>query len=78
MTAKNLETAGFHGWAGLRLRNGDEGHMATIPYKTKERRQIVADGYRIIMSLGDQWSDLLGDPQADVSVKLPNPFYFLP
>jgi hypothetical protein len=30
------------------------------------------------MSVGDQWSDLLGDPQAEVNVKLPNPFYFLP
>jgi predicted secreted acid phosphatase len=77
-TAKNLEAAGFHGWAGLRLRDGDENQMKTIPYKTQERKKITADGYRIIMSLGDQWSDLLGDPQADVSVKLPNPFYFIP
>ena len=77
-TAKNLEAAGFHGWAGLRLRNGNENQMPTIAYKTQERRKIVADGYRILMSVGDQWSDLLGDPQAGISVKLPNPFYFLP
>jgi hypothetical protein len=77
-TARNLEAAGFHGWAGLRLRNGDENHMPTISYKSQERRQIVADGYRIILSIGDQWSDLLGDPQADISIKLPNPFYFIP
>ena len=77
-TARNLEAAGFHGWAGLRLRNGEENHMPTIAYKSEERRQIVADGYRILMSLGDQWSDLLGDPQADISIKLPNPFYFIP
>jgi hypothetical protein len=77
-TARNLEAAGFQGWTGLRLRNGDENHMATIAYKTTERKKIVADGYRIIMSMGDQWSDLLGEPEADVSVKLPNPFYFIP
>jgi hypothetical protein len=77
-TARNLEAAGFHGWAGLRLRNGEENHMPTIAYKSQERRQIVADGYRIILSIGDQWSDLLGEPQADISIKLPNPFYFLP
>ena len=77
-TARNLETAGFHGWVGLRLRNGEENHMPTIAYKTQERRKIVAEGYRILLSVGDQWSDLLGDPQADVSVKLPNPFYFIP
>jgi predicted secreted acid phosphatase len=77
-TARNLEAAGFHGWAGLRLRNGEENHMKTIDYKTQERQKIVADGYTIVLSIGDQWSDLLGDPQADVSVKLPNPFEFLP
>ena len=33
-TAKNLEAAGFHGWAGLRLRNGEENHMPTIAYKS--------------------------------------------
>ena len=52
-------------------------HMPTIAYKSAERRQIVAAwAIGSCMSLGDQWSDLLGDPQADVSVKLPNPFYF--
>lgn len=76
-TARNLETAGFHGWAGLRLRDGGQRLMPTIDYKSEERRRI-AQKYRIILSVGDQWSDLLGDPQADVSVKLPNPFYFIP
>jgi hypothetical protein len=78
MTAKDLEAAGFHGWAGLALRNGDENGMQTIAYKSEERRKIAAKGYRIMLSVGDQWSDLLGEPQAGVSVKLPNPFYFLP
>ncbi len=77
-TTKNLEAAGFHGWTGLALRNGSENGMATIAYKSEERRRIAEKGYRIVMSVGDQWSDLLGDPQAAVSVKLPNPFYFLP
>jgi len=77
-TAKNLEAAGFHGWTGLRLRNGDENSMPTIAYKSAERKKIVEEGYTIVMSVGDQWSDLLGEPQAKVSVKLPNPFYFLP
>jgi hypothetical protein len=77
-TARNLEAAGFRGWTGLRLRNGDENSMTTIAYKSQERKKIVRDGYRIVMSVGDQWSDLLGEPEAGVSVKLPNPFYFLP
>lgn len=76
-TAKNLETAGFHGWQALILRDGSKRTMPTIDYKSAEREKI-ASHYRIIMSLGDQWSDLLGQPQADVSIKLPNPFYFIP
>ncbi len=77
-TERNLEAAGFHGWKGLALRNGPENGMGTIPYKSGERRKIVEKGYHIVMSVGDQWSDLLGEPQADVNVKLPNPFYFIP
>lgn len=77
-TARNLEAAGFHGWDGLALRNGPENAMATIAYKSEERRKIVRKGYWIALSVGDQWSDLLGEPKASVSVKLPNPFYFLP
>ena len=77
-TARNLEAAGFHGWEGLQLRNGNERTMKTVEYKSEERRRIALKGYRIVLSIGDQWSDLLGEPQADVSVKLPNPFYFIP
>jgi hypothetical protein len=77
-TARNLEAAGYRGWAGLALRDGAENGMQTIEFKSAERRKIVEKGYKIVLSVGDQWSDLLGDPQAEVSVKLPNPFYFLP
>ena len=77
-TERNLERAGFHGWTGLVLRNAEEIGLPTIEYKSRERRNIVNNGYTILLSVGDQWSDLLGMPQAEVSVKLPNPFYFLP
>jgi hypothetical protein len=77
-TARNLKVAGFDGFAGLMLRNGGENLMSTIEYKSGERQRVVDQGYRIVMSVGDQWSDLEGEPQAAVSVKLPNPFYFIP
>lgn len=77
-TTHNLESAGFHGWTGLILRDSSEIGIPTITYKSRERQKIVDEGYRIVLSVGDQWSDLLGTPQAEVSVKLPNPFYFLP
>lgn len=77
-TARNLEAAGYRGWKGLALREGDEKTMATVAYKSEERKKIVDAGYRIVMSVGDQWSDLNGEPRAEISVKLPNPFYYLP
>jgi len=77
-TARNLETAGFKGSKGLSLRVGAQKTMSTVEYKSEERRKIVAAGYRIVMSVGDQWSDLDGTPRAEISVKLPNPFYYIP
>jgi acid phosphatase len=77
-TARNLEAAGYKGWKGLALREGPEKTMATVEYKSEERKKIVDAGYRIVMSVGDQWSDLNGEAKAEISVKLPNPFYYLP
>jgi acid phosphatase len=77
-TARNLEAAGYKGWKGLALRDGPEKRMATVAYKSEERKKIVDAGYRIVMSVGDQWSDLNEEPKAEISVKLPNPFYYLP
>jgi acid phosphatase len=77
-TAKNLTSAGYADWAGLTLRTHDQAHEATIPYKSSARAAIVKQGYRIILNVGDQWSDLRGAPLAEYSVKLPNPFYYIP
>ncbi len=76
-TARDLHLAGYDKWADLVLRNEEERTMDTTWYKSSERAKI-AHKYRIILSMGDQWSDLNGTPAAEVSVKLPNPFYFLP
>jgi acid phosphatase len=77
-TEQNLTAAGFKGWKGLSLRKGSQKKMTTVEYKSEERQKIVDAGYRIVMSMGDQWSDLKGTPKAEISVKLPNPFYYLP
>lgn len=78
VTAKNLTDAGYVDWAGLTLRSQDQLHEATISYKSAARAAIVKQGYKIILNVGDQWSDLKGSPQAEFSVKLPNPFYYIP
>jgi acid phosphatase len=77
-TEKNLREAGYRNWSGLTLRSKDEVHEATIPYKSAARERIVQAGYRIVLNVGDQWSDLKGSPQAEYSVKLPNPYYYIP
>jgi acid phosphatase len=77
-TARNLELAGFKGWKGLALRQGPQKQMATVAYKSQERQKIVDAGYRIVLNMGDQWSDLNGEARGETSVKLPNPFYYLP
>ncbi|MBS1798650.1 MAG: HAD family acid phosphatase [Acidobacteria bacterium] len=77
-TAKNLQLAGYKGWKGLALRVGPQKQMTTVAYKSEERKKIVDAGYRIVLNMGDQWSDLNGDARGKVSVKLPNPFYYLP
>ena len=77
-TARNLRSAGYNDWQGLILRAEQDRNIPTIEYKSAERAKLIARGYILLLNVGDQWSDLLGVPQADRSVKLPNPFYYLP
>jgi acid phosphatase len=77
-TERNLRSAGYEGWQGLALRGVHPESQTTIAYKSGERAKIVAQGYKIVLNAGDQWSDLKGDPEAELSIKYPNPFYFLP
>jgi len=77
-TEKNLRNAGYDKWNGLTMRTPDQVSEATIAYKSAARAAIVQQGYHIILSVGDQFSDLKGQPLADYSVKLPNPFYYIP
>jgi predicted secreted acid phosphatase len=77
-TEANLKAEGYDHWEELHLRPADHPKDQTVSkYKSAERAKI-AKRYRIVLNVGDQMSDLTGDPQADHSVKLPNPFYFIP
>jgi len=77
-TVENLNAAGYRDWAGLSMRGPHPFGQTTREYKSGERRKIVEAGYRIILNVGDQMSDLTGSPRAELSVKLPNPFYYIP
>ena len=50
---------------------------STTEYKSQTRAYIESLGYDIRGNFGDQDSDLAGG-HADVSIKMPNPMYFLP
>jgi acid phosphatase len=77
-TERSLSLAGYKDWKGLALRVGPQKQMSTVEYKGQERQKIVDAGYRIVLNMGDQWSDLNGQARGETSVKLPNPFYYLP
>jgi predicted secreted acid phosphatase len=78
-TEGNLQAEGYDHWEGLYLRPEDHPKDQSVAqYKSGDRAKIVAKGYRIVLNVGDQMSDLVLDPQADHSVKLPNPFYLIP
>lgn len=79
LTEDNLTKVGFKNWDGLILRpvSDKKVNKSATPFKTKMRKQLVDQGYDIIASVGDQYSDLVGG-YADRNYKLPNPFYYLP
>jgi acid phosphatase len=76
-TDANLRLRGFNGWEKLIMRSPAQKGTTALEYKSSERKKIIAAGYRIILNVGDQWSDLRGQPQAEHSVKYPNPFYLV-
>ena len=77
-TERNLRAQGFDSWHQLVMLPADHGSQTTGEFKAVARRQIVAAGYKLVLNVGDQWSDLKGKPEAEFSVKYPDPFYFIP
>jgi predicted secreted acid phosphatase len=75
-TASELTKLGY-AWTDLILRPTNDHAKSVIPFKSGARAAIVAKGYDVLASIGDQWSDVCGG-SADHIYKLPNPTYFLP
>jgi acid phosphatase len=76
-TEQNLRSQGFE-WKSLTMRAPSEANETAEVYKSAARARIGSQGYTIVLNVGDQWSDLKGKPQAEFSVKYPNPYYFIP
>jgi predicted secreted acid phosphatase len=74
-TESNLTEAGYSHWDGLYMQKDGNKEPAAV-VKPRNRQQIAAKGYKIVLNIGDQASDLAGCC-AERVFKLPNPFYLL-
>jgi len=69
-----LRNAGYAGWAEVYLTTENESHLSGREFKTAKRKYIESQGYKIILNIGDQDSDLDGG-YAEKTFKIPNPMY---
>jgi hypothetical protein len=75
VTESNLTSVGYdEGWSGLYFKPTEAG---TEQFKSSTRAAIKKSGYKIIVNVGDQQSDLDGG-FAQQDFKLPDPFYYIP
>ena len=73
-----LNAQGYANWQRLILRPASAASQTTTAYKSSMRAQIVKKGFKLVLNVGDQWSDLKGTPEAELSVKYPDPYYLIP
>ena len=76
-TVKNLNKAGYSGWAGLIMAPPGVQYASAADFKAPQRAAIESNGYTIIANIGDQPSDLDGG-HAERTFLLPDPFYRIP
>ena len=75
-TERNLREQGYE-FDEVILLPADASFASAADFKAPERKKIADRGYTILLSMGDQESDLRGG-YAERVFKLPNPVYFLP
>src|SRR5262245_59563444 len=75
-TIKNLRNEGYQ-FDDVIVQPPNATFASAVDFKAPERRKITEKGYTILLSMGDQNSDLAGG-YAERTFKLPNPVYFLP
>jgi len=75
-TERNLREQGYE-WTGVVLLPEGAHFASAADFKAPERRKLTEQGYTVLLSMGDQQSDLSGG-YAERTFKLPNPVYFLP
>jgi hypothetical protein len=77
-TEENLRRTGMGEWEALRFAEAGDAHLPTAAArKAAARAAWKAEGWTIIATIGDQYSDLEGG-HAERAFKLPNPMYRIP
>ncbi len=75
-TIKSLDSAGYTKFDTLVVKNKNEYDLSALKYKSNKREELTAKGYKIVGTVGDQWSDLEG-PYHGIQVKIPNYIYYI-
>lgn len=73
-TTRNLKAVGYPQWQELFMEPNDYDSPLAGKFKRLKRKLIIGMGYDIVLNVGDQKSDVEGG-YADMSFKVPNPFY---
>ncbi len=76
VTYKNLKQEGYEVFDTLITQREYEYELSAQEFKTSKRKELVENGYEIIGTVGDQWSDLNGDYHG-IQVKIPNYLYLI-
>jgi acid phosphatase len=75
-TERNLHAEGYE-WTGVVVLPEGAKFASAAEFKAPARKRIEERGYTILLTMGDQESDLTGG-YAQATFKLPNPVYYLP
>ncbi len=73
-TFNNLKKAGYTVFDTLITQIGDEKKMKALEFKSSKRVWLTEQGYNIVGTVGDQWSDLEGGYHG-IQIKIPNYLY---
>jgi acid phosphatase len=76
VTYQNLVKEGYTIFDTLITQIGDEEKMKAKDFKSGKRNWLTKEGYEIVGTVGDQWSDLEGEYHG-IQVKIPNYLYLI-
>lgn len=76
VTYQNLINAGYTVFDTLITQIGDETKMKAREFKSGKRIWLTKQGYEIVGTVGDQWTDLEGEYHG-IQIKIPNYLYLI-